>query len=110
APAYLSTSGCFVHCGRLPLAQHPRRVIPGRAKVAINVHWTHWGAGTAVGRGELLFDTGIKLRVTIKVSHLVSCDGRRVYSRLEYATPAQPMSNSWMEFDINGCALVMPGE
>ncbi len=110
APAYISTAACFIHCRPFPLAQHPRRVYVGSTKLATNVRWTHWGAGTAIGRGQLLFDTGLKLRVTLKVSHLVSCDGRKVYSRLAFETPVQHMINSTLEFDINGCALVAPSE
>jgi hypothetical protein len=107
--AYISTAACFIRCRPLPLAQHPQRVFVGSTKVATNVRWTHWDSGTAIGRGELLFDTGIKLRVTLKVSHLVSCDDRKVYSRLEFETPVQPMTKSALEFDINGCVLVAPG-
>lgn len=111
APAYISTAGCVIHCRPFPLAQHPRKLIVGLgAKLATNVRWTHWGAGTAIGRGELLFATGIKEPITIKVSHLVSCDHRKVYSRLAFETPVQHMANSQLEFDINGCMLVAPGE
>lgn len=111
APAYISTSACFVHCRPLPPVQHPRKLVVGSgAKLATNVRWTHWGTRTAIGRGELVFATGLKEQITIKVSHLVSCDHREFYSSLAFGTAAQPMAKSDLEFDINGCALVAPGE
>ncbi|MFI4991865.1 MAG: hypothetical protein ACHQHO_13245 [Solirubrobacterales bacterium] len=109
-PAYISTAACFIHCRPFPLAQHPRKLIVGRDGLATGVRWTHWGAGTATGRGELVTNTGIKEPITIKVSHLVPCDHRKVYSRLAFGTPAEHMTKSTLEFDINGCEIVAPGE
>ena len=56
----------------------------------------------------MVTNTGLRYRIKLVVSHLVSCDGRKVYSRLDFGTRTG-LKPSTLQFDINGCVLVAPG-
>jgi hypothetical protein len=109
SPAFISTAACG-NCRPFALAQHPKRLMTGPDGLVINVRWAGWGAGTAIGRGTLVTNTGLRVPgTTLVVSHLVSCDGRSVYSKLDFRASSGRVLPSTLEFDINGCVLRAPG-
>ncbi len=84
----------------------------GRESEAIHMRWTRWGQRTTTGHGHYVSATGTSGSQTLKASHIVTCDGRRVYSQLTYPITVEATGKTvWLKFPFNrsSCLFVWGG-